>query len=74
MDPSESLPTLAATHLVVVFVDVLVQLMQRHQVVELSRVVLKHHCGVSRHFYMIYFMDSFPVLTLDNSARAEFIS
>lgn len=28
--PSESLPTLAGTHLVVVFVDVLVQLMQRH--------------------------------------------
>lgn len=30
------------THLVVVFVDVLVQLVQRDQVIQLSRVVLKH--------------------------------
>lgn len=65
---------MSGTHLVIVFVDVLVQLVQRHQVVELSGVALKHKGGISHHGDLRRLTKSVCVLTLDNSARAEFIS
>ena len=62
------------THLVVVFVDVLVQLVQCHQVVQLPRVVLKHKAIRSHVLCVCVWVCVFCARTRDSSARAEFIS